>query len=47
MSRQELLERAKQEWEEDGVLAADTYIHLDNLGVDVDALIDNYEQQGS
>lgn len=43
--REDLLLRARMEWEEDGVLSVDTYFDLTHHGVDADALIDNFNQQ--
>ncbi len=34
-----LLDEAREEWDRDGVLSTTTYIELNNLGVDADAVI--------
>lgn len=41
---EELIERARAEWEDDGVLSTDTYMALNNAGFLPEALIESFEE---
>lgn len=44
MTEDRAIAQAIAEYREDGVIAADTYITLTNLGVNADALIESLER---
>ena len=42
----ELIAQARREWQTDGVFAADTYIQLNNAGINPDILFAQFETEG-